>query len=159
MSYLTKQRTFETFLNLTKNESTRRSQKSILRHFEKFCLKQFDRSMETVIEDLILVSKTDSQKIEDLFQEYISNGFNENGSARTIRTHYSIITTYLKYRKVTLDKEDLRIVLSFPRVSYEELVPMSREIIRKFIDFASPIEKAKLLIQASSGLRNQEVCG
>ena len=79
MSYLTKQRTFETFLNLTKNESTRRNQKSILRHFERFCVKQFDRSMETVIEDLILVSKTDSQKIEDLFQEYISNGFNENG--------------------------------------------------------------------------------
>ena len=65
----------------------------------------------------------------------------------------------MKYRKVTIDKEDLRIVLSFPRVSYEELVPMNREIIRKFIDFASPTEKAKLLIQASSGLRNQEVCG
>jgi len=159
MSYLTKQRTLETFLNLSKNESTRRNQKSVLRHFEKFCLKQFDRSMETVIEDLILVSKTDSQKIEDLFQEYISNGFNESNSARTIRTHYSVITTYLKYRKVTIDKDDLRIVLSFPRVSYEELVPMNREIIRKFIDFASHKEKAKLLIQASSGLRNQEVCG
>jgi len=159
MSYLTKQRTFETFLNLTKNESTRRNQKSVLVHFEKFCLNQFDRSMETVIEDLVLVSKTDSQKIEDLFQEYISRGFKETTSARTIRTHYSIITTYLKYRKVALDKEDLRIVLSFPRVSYEELVPMNREIIRKFIDFASPTEKAKLLIQASSGLRNQEVCG
>ena len=95
-------------------------------------IKQFDRSMETVIEDLILVSKTDSQKIEDLFQEYISNGFNETNSARTIRTHYSIISTYLKYRKVTIDKDDLRLVLSFPRVSYEELVPMNREIIRKW---------------------------
>lgn len=159
MSYLIKQRTLETFLNLSKNESTRRNQKSVLRHFEKFCLKQFDRSMEIVIEDLILISKNDSQKIEDLFQEYISNGFKETNSARTVRTHYSIITTYLKYRKVTIDKEDLRIVLSFPRVHYEELVPMNREIIRKFIDYASPTEKAKLLIQASSGLRNQEVCG
>ena len=159
MSYLIKQRTLETFLNLSKNESTRRNQKSVLRHFEKFCLKQFDRSMEIVIEDLILISKNDSQKIEDLFQEYISNGFKETNSARTVRTHYSIITTYLKYRKVTIDKEDLRIVLSFPRVHYEELVPMNRDIIRKFIDYASPSEKAKLLIQASSGLRNQEVCG
>ncbi len=134
MSYLTKQRTLETFLNLSTNESTRRNQKSILKHFEKFCLNQFDRVMETVIEDLVLVSKTDSQKIEDLFQEYISKGFKETTSARTIRTHYSIITTYLKYRKITLDKEDLRTVLSFPRVvSYDELVPMNRKIIRKFM--------------------------
>jgi integrase len=159
MSYLTKQRTFDTFLNLAKNESTRRNQKSVLGHFEKFCLTQFDRSMETIIEDLILVSKTESQKIEDLFQEYISNGFKETNSARTIRTHYSIITSYLKYRKIPIDKEDLRTVLSFPRISYDELVPMNREIIRKFIDFANTTEKAKLLVQASSGLRNQEVCG
>ena len=159
MSYLTKQRTFETFLNLTKNESTRRTQKSTLNHFGRYCFEQFGRSLETVIEDLKIVSREDSQKLEDLLQEYISNGFKENSASRTVRTHYSIITTYLKYRKVVLDKEDLRIVLSFPRVSYEELVPMNREIIRKFIDFASPIEKAKLLIQASSGLRNQEVCG
>ena len=158
MFYLIKQRTFETFLNLSKNESTRRNQKAILRHFERFCLEQFDRSMEIVIEDLALISKTDSQKIEDLFQEYISNGCS-NLSARTVRTHYSIITTYLKYRKITLDKDDLKTVLSFPRKVYEELVPMNREIIRKFIDYASPTEKAKLLIQASSGLRNQEVCG
>ena len=159
MSYLTKQRTLETFLNLSTNEATQRGQKSILKHFEKFCKKQFDKSLETVIEDLILISKNDSQEVEDLFQEYISNGFKESNSARTIRTHYSIITKYLKYRKVTLDKDDLRTVLSFPRIHYEELVPMNREIIRKFIDYASPTEKAKLLIQASSGLRNQEVCG
>ena len=139
MSYLTKQRTFDTFLNLAKNESTRRNQKSVLGHFEKFCLMQFDRSLETIIEDLILVTKTESQKIEDLFQEYISNGFKETNSARTIRTHYSIITSYLKYRKIPIDKEDLRTVLSFPRISYDELVPMNREIIRKFIDFLPEI--------------------
>jgi integrase len=159
MSYLTKQRTFETFLNLTKNESTRRTQKSTLNHFGRYCFEQFGRSLETVIEDLKIVSREDSQKLEDLLQEYISNGFKENSASRTVRTHYSIITTYLKYRKIIFDKDDLRRVLRFPRVSYDELIPMNRDIIRKFIDYASPTEKAKLLIQASSGLRNQEVCG
>jgi hypothetical protein len=66
MSYLKKTRTLETFLNLTDNESTTRNRKSVLNHFEKFCEKNFDRSMDTVIEDLVLVSKGESNQIEDL---------------------------------------------------------------------------------------------
>jgi integrase len=158
MSYLKKSRTCETFLNLTDNDSTTRNRKSILNHFEKYCEKNYDRSMDTVIEDLVLVSKGESNQIEDLLQEYISHGF-KNNPPKSIRVHYSILTRYLKYRGVTLDRESLKTVLVFPRIAYEELVPMDREIIRKFVDYASPIEKAKILVQASSGLRNQEVCG
>ena len=158
MSYLKKSRTLESFLNLSDNDLTKRNRKSVINHFAKFCEHCFDRSVDTVIEDLALVSKTDSTQVEDLFQEYISNGF-KNKPAKSIRVHYSIITRYLKYRGVVLDRDSLKTVLSFPRISHEELAPMDREIIKKFIDYASPKEKAKLLVQATSGLRNQEVCG
>jgi hypothetical protein len=123
MSYLKKTRTLETFLNLTDNESTTRNRKSVLNHFEKFCEKNFDRSMDTVIEDLVLVSKGESNQIEDLLQEYISNGF-KNKPPKSIRIHYSILTRHLKYRGVTLDRDSLKTVLVFPRIVYEELVPM-----------------------------------
>ena len=57
-----------------------------------------------------------------------------------------------------MDRDNLKIVLSFPRVSHEELTPMTKQVIRSLMDFASPKEKAKLILQATSGLRNQEVC-
>ena len=145
--------------DLSDNESTKRNRKSVITHFEKFCENSFDgRSIDTVIEDLILVSKNDSTQLEDLLQNYVSNGFN-NKSANSIKVHYSIITRYLKYRGVIFDRDDMRTGLAFPRKVHEELVPMGKDVIRTFLDNASQLERAKLLVQATSGLRNQEVCG
>lgn len=159
MSYLKKTRTFDSFLDLSDNESTKRNRKSVITHFEKFCEKSFDgRSIDTVIEDLILVSKNNSTQLEDLLQNYVSNGFN-NKPANSIKVHYSIITRYLKYRGIVFDRDDMRTVLAFPRKVHEELVPMNKDVIRTFLDNAGQLERAKLLVQATSGLRNQEVCG
>jgi integrase len=158
MSYLKQVRTQETFVNLANNEHTKRNRQSVINHFEKFCEKRYDTSMNQIFEDLVLQTTKDKSVIEDLLQNYISNGF-EKMSTGSIKVHYSIVTRYLKYRGVSFDKDDVRTVLQFPRVHHEEKIGMTKDDIRKFCDNANQMERAKILVQSSSGLRNQEVTG
>ena len=157
MSYLKKSRTVESFMDLAENEGTKRSRQSVINHFRIFCEKSFEKPIDTVIEDLVLLSKNSSTSLEDLLQDYI-HSFG-NSSSDSIKVHYSILTRYLKYRGVVFDKDDMRTVLQFPRKSHEELIGMTKDVIRQLLDHASQIERAKLLVQSSSGLRNQEVTG
>ena len=125
-----------------------------LKSLEKFCLTKYDSSLENIIEELTVVENS-QEHVENMLQNYIDELELEGKSSRTVSSYCCIARSYLKYRRVKFDKDELE--LDFKKERQSEKYPLTKEDIKRLLDHASFIGKAKILLQSGSGFRIGEI--
>ena len=138
------------------SEATEYSYENMLSHFEKFCLKNYDSSLEKIIEELALVENCQEQ-VENLIQTYIDELETENKPKRSVSNYSGLVKNYLKFRRVKFDKDELD--LSYKKEVKDELYPITKEEIKTLIDYSSFQWKTKILLMSSGGFRISELLG
>ena len=138
------------------SEATEYSYENMLSHFEKFCLKNYDSSLEKIIEELALVENCQEQ-VENLIQTYIDKLETENKPQRSVSNYSGLVKNYLKFRRVKFDKDELE--FSYKKEVKDELYPITKEEIKTLIDYSSFQWKTKILLMSSGGFRVSELLG
>jgi len=152
------QRTKEDFLRKKgkSSVSTLRAYENIFKNFEKFCQNRYNSSLENLIKELAIL-KNCQEQVENLLQTYIDELESQNKPLRTVQGYSNLIKTYLKYRRVKFDKDEID--LSLKSELKEELYPISKKEIKALMDNSSFEWKTKILLMSSGGLRISELLG
>jgi len=158
MLVLDVQRTKEDFLKKKGKSSngTFRSYENIFKNFEKFSQFRYNSSLENIIKELAIL-KNCQEQVENLLQTYIDELESQNKPLSTVQSYSNLIKTYLKYRRVKFDKDELD--LSLKSELKEELYPISKKEIKALMDNSSFEWKTKILLMSSGGLRISELLG
>ena len=152
------QRTKEDFLRKKgkSSVSTLRAYENIFKNFEKFCQNRYNSSLENLIKELAIL-KNCQEQVENLLQTYIDELESQNKPLRTVQGYSNLIKTYLKYRRVKFDKDEIDLTLKSELK--EELYPISKKEIKALMDNSSFEWKTKILLMSSGGLRISELLG
>ena len=86
----------------------------IFKSIEKFCITKYDSSLESIIEELVVVENPQEQ-VENMIQNYIDELELEGKSHSTVSCYSCIAKNYLKYRRVKFDKDELETSLDFKK--------------------------------------------
>ncbi len=148
MTFLKTVRSWETYKTkiLSDAVNTQKGKHRIKKNFESFCMKNYNRSMEEVIQEMKLAEE---EAVFDVLQEWI----NWIDKPQSIRTYFSYLNPYLYYRGIKISAMDIKQNLNFGMKHQEELHPLSEEEYRKIMDVASYKNKALYLLMGSSGMR------
>ncbi len=171
MGIISKQRTLETFKTklALKSKNTQLVYKDAFINFTRFCNDKMNSDFESVISDLKIV---DEETLYDTLQLWIT--YNVDGiqwddekkivkkersprSLSTIRTWFSCVNNYLRYKGIKLDPRDVNDNLTFPKNIQEELYGLTVEDIKKILEPARFDKKIMFLCQLSSGMRLGEL--
>jgi len=160
-SFLVKERTKETYLQKISSEPQGTQQNRIvtINNFERFVSEIYEeKTIESVIEELKILKKTEEDKyfdaLYDLLQEWINWNTEQRIESSTQRTFFSYLRNYLYYRGIKTDQQDIKENLKFGKKIDVERHPLSQEEYRMIIDaIRNPKRKALFLLLGSSGMR------
>ena len=160
-SFLVKERTKETYLQKISSEPQGTQQNRIvtINNFERFVSELYEgKTVESVIEELKILKKTEEDKyfdaLYDLLQEWINWNTEQGIESSTQRTFFSYLRNYLYYRGIKTDQQDIKENLKFGKKIDVERHPLSQEEYRMIIDaIRNPKQKALFLLLGSSGMR------
>ena len=160
-SFLVKDRTKETYLQKISSEPQGTQQNRIvtINNFERFVSELYEeKTIESVIEELKILKKTEEDKyfdaLYDLLQEWINWNTEQGIESSTQRTFFSYLRNYLYYRGIKTDQQDIKENLKFGKKIHVERHPLSQEEYRMIIDvIRNPKRKALFLLLGSSGMR------
>lgn len=90
-------------------------------------------------------------------QEWI-NELSQKLNPNSIRTGFANLRSYLYYLGIRTYSQDIKQLLSFPRIQNEEKYPLKHEELRKIVEdqVRNPVRKALYLACSSSGMRMGE---
>ena len=160
-SFLVKERTKETYLQKISSEPQGTQQNRIvtINNFERFVSEIYEeKTIESVIEELKILKKTEEDKyfdaLYDLLQEWINWNTEQRIESSTQRTFFSYLRNYLYYRGIKTDQQDIKENLKFGKKIDVERHPLSQEEYRMIIGaIRNPKRKALFLLLGSSGMR------
>ena len=160
-SFLVKERTKETYLQKISSEPQGTQQNRIvtINNFERFVSELYEeKTIESVIEELKILKKTEEEKyfdaLYDLLQEWINWNTEQEIESSTQRTFFSYLRNYLYYRGIKTNQQDIKENLKFGKKIHVERHPLSQEEYRMIIDvIRNPKRKALFLLLGSSGMR------
>ena len=141
-------------------ESTRINKKYAVTLFEKFVDESYQgRSTKVIIDELLLIKKTDPQNYEDSLYGMLQGWINwnqKNGRCNsTIRVAFSNTREYLFYYGVKTHEQDIKGHLRFGKKTHEEKHPLSQREYQRIIDALArhPLVQGLFLALGSSGMR------
>ena len=141
-------------------ESTRINKKYAVTLFEKFVDESYQgRTTKVIIEELLLIKKTDPQNYEDSLYGMLQGWINwnqKNGRCNsTIRVAFSNTREYLFYYGVKTHEQDIKGHLRFGKKTHEEKHPLSQREYQRIIDALArhPLVQGLFLALGSSGMR------
>lgn len=161
-SFLSKKRTLEGFFKKISSEpkNTQHNKKMSIQNMERFINATYpDKTLEDIIEELLVLKKQNIQEFEDALydnlQEWINWNTCDGKKSSTIRTMFSYLRNYLYYRGIKTDQQDVKENLSFGKIVVDEKYPITLEELRAIINAFSrnPRRQALYLILVSSGMR------
>lgn len=160
MSILDLKRSKEEYLKKKCKNSRKflRNSKYRFLSLEKFCINQYDSSLDDIIQEFQVVNDT-QEKAEDFIQSYIQALEFEGKAKSTVSGYSSLAKDYLKYMHVKFDKNELESNMDYKKEYKEEKYPLTQKEIKTLLDHGSFLGRAKILIQSSSGLRISELLG
>lgn len=122
--------------------------------------KWFDKYLSSLgeTEDSV-IPKLEELKGSDKFYLFL-NGFvqfmHQELSPNATATYLSFLKSYLRKQGFKIYKEDAKQFIDMPKSFKESRVPLTKEIIRKLLDNASPHMRTVILWLSSSGMRPME---
>lgn len=103
------------------------------------------------------LSRYDEDHIYDILQEWILWNSNRGTSAATIVCYFNSFRAYLWYRRIKLDRRDIKQNLLFPKMLHESSVSLDPNDMQSILH-ASKLEfRFQLLALVSSGMRVNEL--
>ena len=164
MSIIIKKKTTKTFLTSLDNraDNTKKCFVVTVQKFTKFVKETQNITPDQFCEELVIMKKQDEEKytntLYSILQDFIDD-MSKEMSGNTVKCYFSYLRGYLYHLGVRTNQQDIKMMLKFPKVLFEEKYPLSVEELRKIIDYYSkfPVRKACFLAQSSSGMRIGEV--
>ena len=180
MSYIddkvTKEVFFDRVYKRSKSETSRHGAEVAIRNLEVFCEYSFDKKMDEVIDDLIVINNqkktfTFFQKFVDFMQEdhpdILYNPPNPKAKGKpyeakmpsSIKGYVSKCRKYAKMRGLAVDLEDFHDNVILPTIEEEfDPDPFTHEEIRVVCSYASHKRKLLYMSMKDSGARDGELC-
>ena len=165
-SFLSSERSKESYFEKISSEpeNTIRNRKNAIRSFEKFSIEQLGESSDSVIVELKKIKQESEpeqyeETLYDLLQKWINWRTKTGSKANTVIVVFSCLRSYLYYRRIKTDPQDIKQYLTFEKCAIEEKHPLSLEEFRTIVNgFANnPRRQAIYLVQGSSGMRIGEI--
>ena len=165
-SFLSTARTKETYLKKISSEpnNTIRNRVNAIKSFEKFTHEKYDKHIDDIVSELKkLKEKTSADQYEetlyDLLQNWINWRLDSGTKASTVIVVFSCVRSYLYYRGIKTDQQDVKQHLTFKKPAMREDHPLSLEEYRTIINgFGNnPKRQSIYLVQGSSGMRIGEI--
>jgi len=153
VALITQQRNYQSYLSKISKKAvkTQKGFKTAHNSFDRFCKQQFKSSGENIVSEMKLA---EDEAIFDTLQEWINW---MDISPGTIPIYFTHLKTYLYWRGIKINPQDVKLELVFPRPEQEELHPLSVEEIKKLLDVANYKNRCMYLCMLSAGLRPIEV--
>ena len=164
MSIITKKKTTETFLASldSRPKNTKSNFVIIVKKFTEFVKETQNLTPDQFCEELLIMKKQDEEEyintLYSILQDFIEDmGKSMNGNS--VKCYFSYLRGYLYHLGVRTNTQDVKMMLKFPKILFEEKYPLSIEELRKIVDYFAklPVRKACFLAQSSSGMRIGEV--
>ncbi len=167
---------FDRIFRKSKSETSRRNGEIALRNLEVFCEFQYQKDMDVVIDDLIVLDKP--KKTFAFFQKFVDfmgtdhpeilwRPSSSNSKAKpyaakmptSIKGYVSKARKYAKMRGLNIDLEDFIDNVILPTIEEElDPEPFTHDEIRLMCNHASPRKKLLYMAMKDSGARNGELC-
>src|SRR6185312_714332 len=161
MSFLERDHTTESYFDKirTRSNSYKKNTAKVIKHFDIFCKKKYDKSKEDVFAEIkTIVGDKKDRIIYELLQEF-SNYLTDKVRCNTQITYFAYLKPYLAYMTLTkIHSEDIRQNVVLPKPIEEDPYPISIDDQRQLFKHASFDRVAYYLFLASSGIREQEGC-
>jgi len=163
MSIIRKVKNTEEYRKKLENlpQSTRNNKIDAVNKFQKFCKVNHNSSSDEICKELLILKKQNEEEytdtLYDILQEWITE-YSKKLNPNSIKTIFSNIRAYLYYFGIKTDAQDIKQLLSFPRIRKEEKYPLKHEELRKIIDdqVRNTVRKTLYLACSSSGMRMGE---
>ena len=164
MSIITKKKTTETYLQGLKNrpQNTENNCIRVVKHFTKFVKESQNLTPDQLCEELLIMKKQDEEEyintLYSILQDFL-DVMHKTLCGNTIKTYFTNLRGYLYHFGVRTNQQDVKMLIRFPKVLFEEKYPLSIKELRKIVDYYTryPKRHAALLAQSSSGMRIGEV--
>lgn len=146
-----------------KKPGTRQVYKSMLNKFEKFCIKKLDDHIESLVDDLVILKKNNSESefkniiYEKVLNPYLSYLTTEGIKRRTQTMYFSAVNTYLNHRGISLNDKDNRDNLDFITQQEDELYALTLEDIQRIFTVIPAKKKYLYYALLATGCRPSEL--
>ncbi len=146
-----------------KKQGTRQVYKSMLNKFEKFCIAKLDDHIESLVTDLLILKKENSESefkniiYEKVLNPYLSYLTIEGIKRRTQTMYFSAVNTYFNHRGISLNDKDNRDNLDFITQQEDELYALTLEDIQKIFTVIPSKKKYLFYALLSTGCRPSEL--
>ena len=153
MTFVKTQRNYQKYLDKIskKAEKTQKGFKTSHNSFDRFCDHRFKSSGEETIEELKLA---EDEAVFDTLQEWINW---MDISPNTIPIYFTHMKTYLYWRGIKINSQDVKLELDFPKQEVEELHPLSLDEVRMLLGVANYKNRCMYLCMLSGGFRPVEI--
>ncbi len=162
MSYLDKPLTRESFFEhiSSRSHSHKVNIRIALDWFEKFCLGNQSRTMDTILADSMKLKYDDpirhKKNFPDFLQDFIHYLEKNGHDPATVRVNFNLTKTYLNWYGFEIYTEMVKAKLIFPKKIEEEAYPLTLEDCKLIINNASPQRRPLYFFLSSTGMRIQE---
>ncbi len=138
----------------SKTESTKKGYQAVLNNFNEFCMIQYDRSSDQIIEELLTIKGEDQEgALLDVYQLWVNWNIERKITPLSIQNYFSNLKIYLQYRGLKVAEDEIKDNVEFPKIIKDEKYPLKQEEILKILEVAKPHRKSLYLALASSGMR------
>ena len=162
LSYLDKPLNRESFFEhiSTRSQSHKVNIRIALDWFEKFCLGNQSKTMETILADSMKLKYDDpvrhKKNFYDFLQDFVHYLEKNGHDPATIRVNFNLVKGYLNWYGFEIYTEAVKAKLIFPTKIEEELYPLKLDDIKLIVNAASPKRRVLYLFLSSTGMRIQE---
>jgi len=135
------------------SESTANQYNIRLNKFELFLLKQYGKSLETIIDEM-KHEKVNPYEILNSFCGYLKP---RNLSASTIIYHIVTAKNFLEFHDVEISPRKFKLKVKLPKVVRKDIQPITKQIITNILNSCSDIRlKTYVMLLAATGMRASE---
>ena len=132
MSIITKKKTTETFLASldSRPKNTKSNFVIIVKKFTEFVKETQNLTPDQFCEELLIMKKQDEEEyintLYSILQDFIEDmGKSMNGNS--VKCYFSYLRGYLYHLGVRTNTQDVKMMLKFPKILFEEKYPLSIE--------------------------------
>ena len=143
----------------TEPKKTIENKKLTINNFKKFANEKHNTRPEGLCGELLQLKKQDEEKyneiLYELLQEWINWNISRKLGAYTIKARFSNLREYLYFLGIKTNTQDIKQLLTFPKITKEEKYPLKKNELRDIILAQSryPKRQALYLALSSSGMR------
>lgn len=142
-----------------KAPSTKRTIKTAVDSFDKFCSEFYDdRTANEIFEELhTLKGEEQTDAVFEVIQNWIDWHYSNKVLTSTLRQYFSNLKQLFHYKGIKLHPMDVKENLEFKKRVKEELYPLQLEDIQKIFKFANPKKLSLYTALVSTGARPGEL--